>query len=254
MAVTSAAKLRAPAVLLVLFAVTPCSCQPATSGPPVEICHADLMIANLDSAALSPMERSSLGAALAATIARMNGMSDRDVMTLGHQRSSVNIVPGEQKLTWATIGWFSASQRQGTKATIASLLDECDTPQMTLHIFENLEVHNAIVQTITGTLAPDSKAIVGELKVMCTNVVRGTAADTSADALTAQSEKLFPPWETKDTVAACWGWLFIAAACACPLMLFRQCCCRNGGGRKSGFGHDEFPDSDDDGGAPFSGH
>merc|ERR1711920_461299 len=186
--------------------------------------------------------------------------------TLGCRRGGVDFLPVSQKLPWATIGWFTAAQTSATKTVIASLIDSCHTPQMMVHIFENSQVHDAVTTTIVRVLGSKSKAVVGQLTIVDTNILRASRSDMVAVARTlagsatsanlpTEGDELFPPWQTNDLVAACWGWLFIFLAAACPLYVLRclwLCCCQGACSKRT----DDFEElSDlDHGNQPFSGH
>lgn len=196
-----------------------------------QVCHADMMIENLDFGALSTADKAMLGPKVAETIAVENGVDTMDVMSLDVHRGTVDFFPGSQSVRWATIGWFTESKKSGQKTAMVSLVDQCDTPQMMLHIFENPKVHDAVLNTVAETLEAGSEAIVGQLKVVCSNVVRGTVPTSTASpgSMPREKEVLFPPWKTQDMVAAAWGWFFIFVMCACPLMVLRclwLCCCK----------------------------
>jgi hypothetical protein len=198
----------------------------ASDGP----CHVDILLGNLSLTQLSPEERNAVSLRLAATIAAQNGLPPRAVMSLGHHRGTVDLYEGSHLVKWATIGWFEATKVPGIKTMVASLVEYCDTPGIMVRVFDNPKVHSEIVKAVTyalgvtGTLGKTHRSIAGQLRVLSTNVVRATAVDGIPT-----TPVLFPPWQTEDSVAAFWGWLFILLTCCCPLMLLRGlwlCCCK----------------------------
>lgn len=171
-------------MLLAAFAVE------AVAGAGTNTCHADVLVKNLDASGIPASNKDELGQKVAEAIALESGIGQEDVQSLDHKPGRTNLLNTGQVAPWLPASWKTAVESTGgaPSTMAAGLITDCSMVGFMSDIFKNPKVHATIVDTILSFLAEtdaNSKAVVGKLSVIATNVVSASSAVSAPAAPSA---------------------------------------------------------------------
>jgi hypothetical protein len=131
------------------------------------LCHADILIKDLDFATLTDQEKAVLGPKLAKTIALQNGMGQRDIMSPTYQSGTVGFYSGSYMAPWSPPN--RKPYTAGSATIVSSLISGCAQASMMLGVLKNPAVHDSITNTIEMSIT-GSGAIIGRVTVLGVSV------------------------------------------------------------------------------------
>jgi len=139
------------------------------------MCHADILVKDVNFEDLTAAEKAQLGPELAKTLAVQNGMSQSDVMSPqpNAQAGTVGFFSGSFVAPWSPAN--RKPYTGGSSMIVSALISGCEQADMILGVLKNPAVHQSIENSISMTLA-NSGAISGAVTVLGVAVVPSKTA------------------------------------------------------------------------------
>mmetsp|Transcript_26718 Transcript_26718/g.75021 ORF Transcript_26718/g.75021 Transcript_26718/m.75021 type:complete len:222 (+) Transcript_26718:3-668(+) len=136
-------------------------------------CHADLLVLGVDYSALTEQEKLAAGAAVAQKIAVETGLSSENVLS--------KLFAGNYNAQWSPV-----KNRPQANVFLASLLKQCQSPEMVLGAMRGPQLQEAVTQALASTLS-QSSAVVGAIHIIGASVVPETSPGGSMAAMSGAS-------------------------------------------------------------------
>lgn len=174
------------------------------------LCHADILVKDVDFTILTEQEKAALGPKLAKTLALQNGMGQRDIMSPTYQSGTVGFFSGSYVAPWSPA--TRKPYTGGSSTIVSALINGCEQADMVLGVLKNPAVHDSIANTVQMSLS-NSGAITGTVTVLGVAVVPSTAAPPQAQATVGSASSVPLATMPDPTTGQSSKWLVPSVAC-----------------------------------------